>query len=216
MSATQDAADGARLLEAPNPFVLLMVVVPSWRRQRRETRVALRAILTRLVPPGALTRPVLPTILARLVAPLLAGPMVIPTSSTLSTTSAVAPVIALGTSIEASILNVPKLLTIIGVVCSHVVEGAKRTAAFGRLRKISAALGVWFFCEYGHSLALHVLDLGLLLLWLRSRELEEGETPLLSPRTLGFYVEQLQGRAQLLMDGEILLHLDIMDAFGKH
>ena len=29
----------------------------------------------------------------------------------------------------------------------------------------------------------------------RGRELEEGETPLLSPCTLGCYVEQLQGRA---------------------
>ena len=30
LSATQDAGYGARLLEAPNPLVLLVVVVPSW------------------------------------------------------------------------------------------------------------------------------------------------------------------------------------------
>ena len=30
LSATQDVGDGARLLEAPSPLVLLVVIVPSW------------------------------------------------------------------------------------------------------------------------------------------------------------------------------------------
>ena len=33
LSATQDASDGARLLEAPSPLVLMMVVIPSWRER---------------------------------------------------------------------------------------------------------------------------------------------------------------------------------------
>ena len=47
-------------------------------------------------------------------------------------------------------------------------------------------------------------------------ELEEGEAPLLSSCALGRQVEQLQGRAQLLVDGELLLHIDATDAIRKH
>ena len=55
LSSAQDAGGGTRFLEAPSPLVLMMVVVPSWRwRQWRETSIALRAVLTRLIPPGAL------------------------------------------------------------------------------------------------------------------------------------------------------------------
>lgn len=76
-------------------------------------------------------------------------------------------------------------------------------------------LGVWFRCKHGCSLALHVLGLGFLLLWVCSRELEEGEAPLLSSSTLGRDVEQLQGRAQLLVDSELFLHLDVADAIRE-
>ena len=145
----------------------------------------------RLVPPGALTRLVLPVLLARLVTPLLAGPMVIPTSSTSSTSSVVASVIALRVSTKAAISDGPELLTIVGVVAAHVVEGAECTAALGRLGKISAALGVWFFYKHSHSLALHILDLGLLVLLVGSRELEEGKAPFLSSCALGCHVEHL-------------------------
>ena len=62
---------------------------------------------------------------------------------------------------------------------------------------------------------LHILGLGLLLLWVRNRELEEGEAPLLSSCALGRQVEQLQGCAQHLMDGELLLHLDVTDAIRE-
>ena len=48
-----------------------------------------------------------------------------------------------------------------------------------------------------------------------SWELEKGKAPFLSPCALGRQVEQLQGRAQLLMDGELLLHLDVADAIGE-
>ena len=74
LGATQDARYGTRFLEAPNPLVLVVVVVPSWRWwQRREASIALRAILTRLVPPWTITRLVLPAVFMRLVAPTLTG-----------------------------------------------------------------------------------------------------------------------------------------------
>ena len=63
-------------------------------------------------------------------------------------------------------------------------------------------LGVWFRYEHGCSLALHVLGLGFLLLRVRSRELEQGEAPLLISGALGRQVEQLQRRVQLLVDSE--------------
>ena len=50
LSATQDAGNGTRLLEAPSPLVLVVVVIPSWWWwQRRKASVALRTVLTRLV-----------------------------------------------------------------------------------------------------------------------------------------------------------------------
>jgi hypothetical protein len=75
------------------------------------------------------------------------------------------------------------------------VEGAERSAAFGRLGMVPAALRIRLRCEHGHSLALHVLGLGFLLLRVGSWELEEGKAPLLSSRALGRHVEQLQSRA---------------------
>ena len=120
------------LLEAPSPLVLVMVVVPSWWwRQRRKTGVVLRAILTRLIPPGALARLILPAVLTRPVTPLLAWATVVPASSAVSSSSAVAPVVALGASPEASVSNGPELLTVVGVVAVHVVEGAEWSAALG-------------------------------------------------------------------------------------
>ena len=80
---------------------------------------------------------------------------------------------------------------------------------------LAAALHLWFSRKHGRPLALHVLGLGLLVFWAGSWKLEEGEAPLLSSCTLGRDVEQLQGRAQLLMDGELLLHLDVVDTVGE-
>ena len=132
MSTTQDAGDGTRLLEAPSPHVLMMVVVPPrWWRQRREARIALRTVLMRLVPLGALTRLVLPTVLTRPVRPLLAWATVVPASSTSSSSSAVASVIALGASTEAPITDDPEPLIVAGVVAVYVVEGAERAASLG-------------------------------------------------------------------------------------
>ena len=68
LSAAQDASDCARLLEASNPLVLMMVFIPPrlwW--QRREARVALWAILARLIPPTPLARWVHLTSLTRMV-----------------------------------------------------------------------------------------------------------------------------------------------------
>ena len=81
-------------------------------------------VLARLVPPGALARLVLPAVLARPVAPLLAGAMIVPASPASSYSLAVAPVVLLGASIEASISNGPKLLTVVGVVGVEVVVHA--------------------------------------------------------------------------------------------
>ena len=63
--------------------------------------------------------------------PLLAGAAVVPASPTLSSSSAVAPVVALGASTEAPIADGAELLTVVGVVVIQVMEGAERSAALG-------------------------------------------------------------------------------------
>ena len=95
-------------------------------------------------PPSALARLILPAVLTRPVVPLLARATVVPASATTSSSSAVAPVAALGASTKASFSNGSELLTVAGVVGIQVMEGAERSAALGRLGLVSAALGVWF------------------------------------------------------------------------
>ena len=125
----QDAGDRARLLEAPSPLVLVAVFVSSWlRRQRWEACVALRAILARLIPPASLARRVLPAILARLVAPPLTWAAVFLASRVPSSSSSVAPVVAVGTSASPSFTHGPELLAFIGVVGVEVVVHAVPTA----------------------------------------------------------------------------------------
>ena len=110
----------------------MVVVIPSWWwRLRGKTGVALRTILTRLVPPGALARMILLAVLTRPVAPFLARATVIPASASMSTSSAIAPVAALGASTEASFTDGSELLTVTGVVGVQVVEGAERSAILG-------------------------------------------------------------------------------------
>ena len=121
-----------RLLEAPSPLFLVVIFVPSWRwRQRRQSCVTLRAVLTRLLPLVALARLVLPAVLTRLVAPLLAGAAVVPASSTSTPSTAVASIVALRASIEAPAAEGPELLTVGGVVAVNVVEDAEWMAALG-------------------------------------------------------------------------------------
>ena len=109
----------------------MVIIVPSWWRQRGKTGVALGAILTRLLPPGALARMVLPAVLTRPVAPLLARATVVPASASTSSSTAVAPVVELGASTEASFPYGSELLTVAGVVGVQVVEGAERSAVLG-------------------------------------------------------------------------------------
>ena len=115
MCAAQDASDCARLLEAPSPLILVVVVDPSWWRQRGKTGVALGAILTRLV---------LPAILSRSVMPPLARATVFPSSATSSSSSSIAPIVALGASADTFISHSPELLAFIGVVGVEVVVHA--------------------------------------------------------------------------------------------
>ena len=96
--------------------------------------------------------------------PLLARDAIVLASSASSSSSVIAPVVALGASTEVSILNGPELLTVIGVVVVYVVEGTERLTAFGRLGMVPAALRVWLCCKHNHFLVLHVLGLGFLLL----------------------------------------------------
>ena len=132
MSPAQDAGDRARLLEAPSLLVLVAVLVSPWlRRLRWEACVALRAILMRLIPLGPLTRLVLPAVLTRPVTPLLAWATVIPAFATTSSSSAVAPVVALGASTEVSFSNGSELLTVAAVVAMQVMEGAEWSAVLG-------------------------------------------------------------------------------------
>ena len=106
----------------------MVVVVPSWWRQRGKTGVALGAILMRLVPPGALTRLILPVVLTRPVVPLLAWAMVILASATMSSSSAVAPVVALWASADLPISHGSEFLTFVGVVGVEVVVHAVPSA----------------------------------------------------------------------------------------
>ena len=103
LGAAQDVGDRTRLLEAPNPLVLVVVVVPPWWWQRGKTGVALGAILTRRISAGALARLVLPAVLTRPVAPLLARATVVPASAPSSSSTAIALVAALGASTVASL-----------------------------------------------------------------------------------------------------------------
>ena len=80
---------------------------------------------------------------------------------------------------------------------------------------IAAALHLWLGCKHSRSLALYFLALGFLVFWVSIRELEEGEVPLLSPRALVRHVEHLQGYAEVLVNGEVLLHLDVADAISE-
>ena len=103
----------------------------------------------RLVSPGPLARMVLPAVLARPAVPLLAWATIVPASSS----SAIAPVVALRASTKASVSNGPELLAIVGVVAVYVVEGTEWTAA----------LHLWLCRENDSPLAVHVLGLGFLL-----------------------------------------------------
>ena len=167
LSAAQDASDCAWLLEAPSPIVLMLVFIPpSWWRQRRKACVAVRAILARLIPPTSLTRLVLLAILARSVTPPLARATVFPSSSTSSSSSAIAPVIALGASAYTPILHGPELLAFIGVVGVEVVVHAV-PAALRRFGLVSAPLGVWFCREHVSPLVLMMVFIPPRLWWQR-------------------------------------------------
>ena len=119
------------------------------------------AILARLIPPTSLARLVLPAVLARTVTPPLAR------------ASVVAPIGALGASTDTPFSHSPELLAFVCVVGVEVVVGAEWSSALGRLRLVPVVLCVWFFHEHDHSLALHILGLGLLV-WVSRWELEEG------------------------------------------
>ena len=117
MSSAQDVGDRARLLEAPSPLVLMMVLVSPWlRRQWREACVSLRAILARLIPPVSLARLILPAILARSVAPPLARAAVFPASCVPSSFSAKATIVAVGASTDPTFSHGSELLAFVGVV----------------------------------------------------------------------------------------------------
>src|SRR4051812_44179272 len=163
LSSAQDAGDCTRLLEAPSPLVLVAVFIPSWlRRQRRQAWVAMRAILTRLVPPVPLARRVTPAVLARLVTPALTWAPIFPASRVPSSSSAVAPVSTVRASADSSFSHGAEFLAFIGVVGVEVVVHTV-PAAPGGFGQILAPLGVRLCREHGSPLALHVLGLGLLL-----------------------------------------------------
>src|SRR4051812_19711895 len=168
------------------------------RWQRREACITLREILARLIPPVSLMRQVLPAVLARSIAPPLAWAAVFPAPCVPSSSSTVAPIDTVGATTDPSFSHGSEILAFVGVVGVEVLVHTVATA-LGRLGLISASLGVRFCREHGSPLALHVLGLGLLLLWICGRQLEEGETPFLRPGALGRQVEQLQGSAQVFM-----------------
>ena len=125
LSSAQDAGDSARLLEAPSPLIFMVVVIPSWRRwQRRKACVTLGAILARLIPPVSLARRVLPAILARSITPPWARAAVFPESCIPSSSSTIAPVTAVGATVDPSFSHGSELLTLVGVVGVEVVVHA--------------------------------------------------------------------------------------------
>ena len=91
----------------------------------------MRMILTRLIPPVTLARLILLAVLTRLVMPLLEGVTDVPASSTSTSSTAVASIIALGAMLEAPVADGPKLLTVFGVVAMYIVEDAERSIALG-------------------------------------------------------------------------------------
>src|SRR3954469_20274706 len=215
LSSAQDAGYGARLLEAPSPLVLVAVFIPSWlRRQRRQAWVAMRAILTRLVPPVPLVRRVAPAGLARLVTPALTWVRIFPASRVPSSSSAVAPVSTVRASADSSFSHGAEFLAFIGVMGVEVVVHTVPVAP-GGFGQILAPLGVRLCREHGSPLALHVLGLGLLLFWVCGRQLEEGEASLLSSGALGRQVEQLWGGAEVFVHRQLLLHLDVAHAIRE-
>ena len=84
----------------------------------------MRAILARLIPLAFLARRVLPAILARLVAPPLTWAAVFPASCVPSSSSAVAPVAAVGMPDSPSFTHGPELLAFVGVVGVEIVVHA--------------------------------------------------------------------------------------------
>src|SRR3954467_10735992 len=138
----------------------MAVFVPPWlRRQWREARVAMRAVLTRLIPPVPLARQVPPAVLARLVAPPLARAAIFPASWVSSSSSAVAPVSAVRATADPSFSHGAEFLTFVGVVGVEVVVHAV-PAAPGGFGQILAPLGVRFCREYGSPLRFTSLALG--------------------------------------------------------
>ena len=84
----------------------------------------MRAVLVRMIPPTSLVRLVLPAVLARSVMPPLARATVFPSPSTSSSSSAIAPVVALGASAGTHVPHGPELLAFVGVVGVEVVVHA--------------------------------------------------------------------------------------------
>lgn len=87
--------------------------------------VALRAVLMRLVPPGAVARLALPAVLTRLIVPVLTGVTVVPATTTMASSTAVTMVVALREAAKASIPDAPELLVVVVVVVVHAMEDAK-------------------------------------------------------------------------------------------
>ena len=75
-------------------------------------------------PSRPLARLVLPAILTRTVTPPLVRATVFPSSSTSSSSSAIAPIVALGASSDTSISHSPELLAFVGVVGVEVMVHA--------------------------------------------------------------------------------------------
>ena len=88
----------------------------------------MRAVLTRLIPPTSLARLVLPAVLVRPVTPPLARAMIFPSSSTSSSASAVALVVALGASTDTAFSHGLELLAFVGVVGVEIMVHTVRAA----------------------------------------------------------------------------------------
>ena len=126
----------------------------------------------RLVPPGVIARLTLPAVLTGLITPFLAGVTVVPAASTTASFTTVAAVILLRAATKVPFSDGPKLLAVDGVVAVDVVEDAKRAAALGGLRVVTAALHLGLGREHSWALVLHIL--GLLVFRVGVRELKEG------------------------------------------
>lgn len=190
----------------------LIVIIPLGRwRQRWKGILVPRVRLARLLAPGVLARVIALFILAR---PLASGVARVAIAAVPPATTAVsAVVLAVGAPTDALVAERPELLVVFGVVGAHIVIGAERMSVLGHIKVVSALL-LRLRCEHRMALALDLLALRLVIIGRDIWVVVDEHASFFDLGALVGDVEQLQGRAQAVVDGKLLAHADICNAVG--